>query len=140
MASDDRTLEQRVQDELTPINMEDRFNEMLDECYSFDSVGGPFAHMQPSRVLLELDPIAHRCGVNDYADSISRDRDIEEIDGEFYQAEEVQAIRDEIEAEAEAEAVPACGEIVSAGWLCDQTRGHAGPHTNEKLPRAWRKD
>ena len=95
----DAIVSARVADELTPIDMEARFNDMLDECYSFDAVGGPFANMSPSRVLLEVDPIAHRCGVNDYADSISRDRDITEIDGEYYDTEEVQAIRDEVEAE-----------------------------------------
>lgn len=97
-------VEARVIAELTPIDMEARFNDMLDECYSFDSVGGPFAYMQPSRVLLDLDPIAHRCGLNDYADSVSRDRDVEEIDGVLYHASEVQEIREEIEAEDAAAA------------------------------------
>ncbi len=93
----------RVTEELDAIDMTERFNEMLDECYSFDGVGGPFAHMMPSRVLLEMDPVAHRCGVNDYADSISRDRDIEEVDGEYYQADEVETIRDEVTSEVDAE-------------------------------------
>lgn len=93
----DEQVNARVIDELTPIDMEARFNDMLDECYSFDAVGGPFASMQPSRVLLECDPVAHRCGVNDYADG-ERDN-ATEIYGDYYDTDEVQAIRDEVEAE-----------------------------------------
>lgn len=71
--------------ECTPIDREQRFRDMLDDCYSFDSVGGPFAHMTPSRVLEEVDPIAFRCGVNDYMDG----EETYEIDGETYDRSEV---------------------------------------------------
>lgn len=91
--------QERVREELTPVDVEARFNDMLDESYSFDSVGGPFACMSPSRVLLECDPIAHRCGVNDYADSLGKDGEIEYICEDWYDAKEVQDIRDEVEAE-----------------------------------------
>ena len=89
---------ERVQDELTAVDVEALYDEMLDECYDFASVGGPFAGMSASRVLSEADPVAYRCGLNDYQDSLSRDGDYEEIDEELYQAAEVQDIRDEVEA------------------------------------------
>lgn len=88
-----------VTSECKAIDREARFDEMLDECYSFDSVGGPFAPMSPSSVLKECDPTAYRCGVNDYADG---ERWVE-IDGEYYDKDEVDAAREEIVDEMQME-------------------------------------
>lgn len=63
---------------------------MLDKCYSFEKVGGPLAHMSPSRVLLEVDPIAHRCGVNDWADG----EPWTEVDGEYYEDSAIEEARE----------------------------------------------
>lgn len=90
---------ERVKDELTALDVEAQYRDMLDDCYSFESVGGIFAGMSPARVLEEVDPVAYRCGMGDYQDSLSRDGDYEEIDEQLYDAKEVQAIRDEIEGE-----------------------------------------
>ena len=95
---------ERVKDELSPVDVESRFADMLDECYSFDSVGGPFAHMSPSRVLRECDETSYRCGVNDYADSLSKDGEIEYIASDWYNSKEVSDIRDEVESEMTTEA------------------------------------
>lgn len=81
------------------MDVEERFSDMLDECYSFKSVGGPFAHMLPSRVLRECDETAFRCGANDYADSLSKDGEIEYIAEDWYDAKEVEQIREEVEDE-----------------------------------------
>lgn len=90
----------RVVEELSPVDLEAAFDEMLDECYSFRAVGGIFAGMLPSRVLKECDPIAYRCGVSDMgADSDQ----YEEIAGEVYDRDDVDAIREEVTAELEAE-------------------------------------
>lgn len=62
-------LEQHIADNCKDLDMTQLFRDMLDELYSFDSVGGPFKHMSPSRVLEEVDPIAFRCGINDHFDS-----------------------------------------------------------------------
>ena len=51
----DTEIAERVKADCTSIDREARFSEMIDECYSFVDVGGPFAHMTPSRVLLEVD-------------------------------------------------------------------------------------
>jgi hypothetical protein len=48
--------------------------------------------MSPSRVLRECDPTAHRCGVNDYADS-QRDQ-WTEVEGEYYETREVDKVRE----------------------------------------------
>jgi len=97
----EKRVAERVEQELTPVDTEEMYNEMLDDCYSFESVGGPFTCMEPHRVLEEVDPIAYRCGKNDYEDSL-RD-EYEDINENFYDKKEVQDIRDEVEAEVEEE-------------------------------------
>lgn len=79
-----------IVNECRAVDREAAFDSMLDECYSFSSVGGPFAHMSPSSVLRECDPTAHRCGVNDYADGM----DWTEVDGETYEDSEIEAARE----------------------------------------------
>lgn len=98
----EKRLAERVADELTAIDTQTLYNEMLDECYSFASVGGPFASMRPHQVLEEVDPTAYRCGKNDWEDGESRDS-WEEIDGEYYDRREVEELRDQITEEIEAE-------------------------------------
>ena len=100
MNTEEKLIE-RVEGELDPVDTEQAYCDMLDDCFSFDSVGGIFATMQPSRVLKEVDPIAYRCGHNDYIDSECKCNTIEEINDDYYDADEVQAIRDEIEEEEE---------------------------------------
>lgn len=90
-------LESRIAAELTLIDPEARFNDMLDECYSFESVGGPFAHMSPSRVLKECDPVAYRCGVNDYADG----EEWVEVGDSYYDQGDVEKIKDALMEELE---------------------------------------
>lgn len=88
-----------IKDNCTAIDREARFDQMLDDCYSFEDVGGPFAHMVPSQVLKEMDPTAYRCGVNDYMDG----EDTYEVDGETYDPREVDEARDEFVSDLEAE-------------------------------------
>ncbi len=94
----EKELEERVKAELSAVDVEELYKQMLDDCYEpyLDSYA-------PSRVLEEIDPTAFRCGLNDYFDSISRDNCYEEIDEELYDADEVKEIREEIEAQIEAE-------------------------------------
>lgn len=75
-----QALEAHIAAECREIDPEKAFNDMLDECYSFEAVGGPFACMNPSRVLLEVDPTCYRCGVNDYIDG----QEWVEIGGSYY--------------------------------------------------------
>lgn len=80
-----------IESECDAIDCEKAFDEMLDECYSFEDVGGPFASMCPSRVLKECDPVAYRCGVNDYFGS---GNEYVEIAAETYRSDEVEAARE----------------------------------------------
>lgn len=89
-----------VAEELRAVDVDAAYDEMLDECFSFDSVGGIFAYMMPSRVLAEMDPIAYRCGLSDWLDSESER--LEEIGGDYYDRDAVVEIRERLEAEDEA--------------------------------------
>ena len=93
--------ESRIESDCKPVDMEQRFRDMLDECYTFDKVGGPFAYMSPSRVLKEVDPTAFRCGVNDYADGESDE--IVELSSGHYRIEDCKEVQDEIAAELDTE-------------------------------------
>lgn len=86
-----------IRDNCTAIDREERFRDVLDEIYSFDSVGGPFAHMSPSRVLEEVDPVAFRCGVNDFMDG----ENTVEIFGDEYDADEAEQARERYADEVE---------------------------------------
>jgi hypothetical protein len=100
-------LESHIIAECKEVDRESRFDDMLDECYSFESVGGPFANMSPSQVLREVDPTAHRCGVNDYADS---ERWVE-VGGEYYDQDEAEKAKQEFLDELESEASELESEI-----------------------------
>lgn len=94
---------ERVEEELDRIDMQDRYDDMLDEIYSFDSVGGRFKHMLPSRVLNKCDEVAYRCGFNDFIDCEERNNSIEEVNDNYYDKYDVERIRDEVKAEVESE-------------------------------------
>lgn len=79
-----------VTEECERVDLEARYDEMLDECYSFKDVGGIFSNMSPSRVLKEVDPTAYRCGMNDWEDS----EGLVEIGGDYYEQDKVDTARD----------------------------------------------
>lgn len=94
-------LEKRVKEDLKPIDLEELYRDMIDECEPVVKVCG--LSFTPSRIIEELDPTAFRCGVSDYADSLIGETLSEEIDGEYYNLDEVNDIRDEIESELDEE-------------------------------------
>lgn len=94
-----QTLTDKIKEECEIVDREAAFDAMLDECYSFAAVGGPFMYMQPSAVLREQDPTAYRCGVNDFADG----EPWVEIGGETYQQAEVEAVIEEFKDGLESE-------------------------------------
>ena len=79
--------------ELDPDNYEDQFNELLDESIPEIEIG----HLtySPSHVLKNVDPIAYRCGLNDFADSYFNKEETDE-----YQSlqEEIDQLESDIEA------------------------------------------
>jgi hypothetical protein len=92
-------------DNVPSVDPERLYCEMLDEVYSFESIGGPFAGMSPSRVLLECDPTAYHCGLSDYMDS-RRDELVyieTGISGGYYNRRAVEKARDELVSEMDEE-------------------------------------
>lgn len=89
----------RLTDKLPkPVDLEARYDDMIDECYSFKDVGGPFAFMLPSTVLKECDPIAYRCGLSDW-----EGEEFTEFDNEYYDKCEFSDALDECIEEIESE-------------------------------------
>ena len=97
---EERMIERIKSSEIKEADLETAFEDMLDDCYSFKNVGGPFACMSPSIVLRECDPVAFRCGVNDYADGDDR---WEEFNGEMYDKDELNELREECQDEFDDE-------------------------------------
>ena len=87
--SDKQTQQNEI--ECDPDDLQDQFDECLDEEGSIKVAGCTF---YPSQILKECDPIAYRCGLNDFADFEFRKEDTEE-----YQAlqEEIDQLESDIE-------------------------------------------
>ena len=99
-------MEERLKEgikDLEMVDTEKAFNEMLDDCYSFKSVGGPFQYLCPSMVLFECLPTDYRCGLNDYVDAEVTDGRWEEVNGDYYDADEVEKLKDKIREQIEDE-------------------------------------
>lgn len=96
------TLNQRIKDECSSVDMERRYRDMLDEIYSFDSVGGPFRGMSPARVLEEVDPIAYRVGLTDY-ESSEIGETVYDIDDDMYEIDACQRVLNDLISELESE-------------------------------------
>ncbi len=94
----DELVEEKVVEELEPIDQEEAYNNMLDECYPEVNIAG--MTYSTSHALKELDPTAYRCGMSDY---FGCDETCTYIDGEYYNTDDVDGIRDEIEEEQEEE-------------------------------------
>lgn len=90
-------LEQRISDELTAIDLESRYDDMLDEIYPDCEIAG--MSFCTSRALKELDPTAYRCGMSDWESS----EGFIEIGGDYYEQSECEKIRDELVSELESE-------------------------------------
>ena len=103
MPTSDKTiieeLNERIADNCEKIDTDARYDDMLDELYSFEKVGGPFASMSASRVLKEVDPIAYRCGKNDWADG----EGFVDVDGDAYEQSEADEQREELRGELQTE-------------------------------------
>ncbi|UPU15926.1 phage hypothetical protein [Stenotrophomonas virus Jojan60] len=63
---------------LSDYDLEQRYDEMLDECFPTVEFGG--VSYDPSTVLYRVDPIAYRCGFSEWLDSEISDGNISETD------------------------------------------------------------
>lgn len=93
-----------VTDECKAINVEERFDAMLDDSGTVNVAG---LDLWPSRVWRECDPTAHRCGVADFSDS----EPITEVDGSYYEDDELDAAKQAFVEEKEAELATASNEL-----------------------------
>jgi len=91
----------KVKDDLTELDVDSMYDDMLDECYDLSTVGGPFSHMLASKVLEDCDPIAYRCGFTDWLDSLSDQ--YYEVDGNYYDKRELERVKDELIDELESD-------------------------------------
>ncbi len=89
-----------IESNVTEIDLEKRFDAMLDECYSFKNIGGPFAYMNPSDVLREVDPTQYRIGVSE----MTEEEGIFEINNSYYDGEEVEKYKEEFKDDLESAA------------------------------------
>jgi polyhydroxyalkanoate synthesis regulator phasin len=89
-------LTDKIEEELAAVDCEELFDRCLDEG---DPVKIGSLEYSPSHVLKQIDPIAYRCGVNDYVDSLG----LKEINGNSYDSDKVDEVCDELVEELENE-------------------------------------
>ena len=82
---------QQEQIELDPDDYGDQFDESLDESIPEIEIG--CLTYSPSHVLKKVDPIAYRCGLNDFANSL----DVEDSDKYKALQEEIDQLKSNIE-------------------------------------------
>ena len=82
---------QQSQIELDPDDYEDQFDEYLDE--SIPEIEIVCLTYSPSRVLKNVDPVAYRCGLNDFVNSL----DVEDSDEYKALQEEIDQLQSDIE-------------------------------------------
>ena len=82
---------QKEQIELDPDDYEDQFDESLDDSIPEIEIG--CLTYSPSHVLKNVDPIAYRCGLNDFIDSL----DVEDSDEYKALQEEIDQLKSDIE-------------------------------------------
>ena len=92
----DEMLESRIKEELTPVDIEEYYAAALDDIYPVVEIG--HSRFSPSSIVRELSPTDFRCGMNDYIDG---DDTLEYVADEWYRADEIQKLREEIEAAEE---------------------------------------
>lgn len=82
--------EQRIKEELEPIDVEKAYDEMLCDTWGMVKVCG--YEMSAAAILFEMDNTAWRCGLNDYVDAQVSDGQWYEQDGEYYNQNEADEI------------------------------------------------
>ena len=107
-----KTLIEHITSQCSAIDTDQAYDDMLDEIYSLESVGGPFAYMSASKVLCEVDPTAYRCGFSDYT-AFSQREVWAEVDGNYYDRRDAEKAKEEFISMLQAEA-DAHGEAANA--------------------------
>ena len=84
--------------ECDPDDLGSFFDESLDEAGSIKVAGCTF---YPSQILKECDPVAYRCGLNDFADFAFRKEETEEYQALQSEIDDIQEEIDQLESEIE---------------------------------------
>lgn len=79
-----------IESELNQVDTEEAYRDFLDECYGMVDVAG--LSYQTSQVLEEIDPIAFRCGHNDWLDGEVTNGIYTEVNGEYYFTSEIDSL------------------------------------------------
>ena len=90
-------IEHLIKEHCEPVDAEELFIELLDECYEEVTVG--CCTFSPSDVLKELDPTAFRIGAQENLDGLAQDGQLYELNGDYYQVTDIDEMLDEIEAQ-----------------------------------------
>ncbi|HEY9685153.1 MAG TPA: hypothetical protein V6C86_26505 [Oculatellaceae cyanobacterium] len=85
-------MEHIVETEGEPVDVEELYRDLLDECYA-EVKFGDFTY-SPSLVLESVDPTAFRIGVSEYADSLICDGLAIELNGRYYNMQSCQDIQE----------------------------------------------
>jgi hypothetical protein len=57
----------------TETEIEEQYNEMLDECYPVVKIG--YMEFYPSQILKNCDPIAYQIGLSEYMDALEEENE-----------------------------------------------------------------
>lgn len=85
--------------QLSTLELKERFDEFLDDVYGTVEVAG--LSYCTSNLLKSTDPIAYRCGFNDWLDVEISEGNIKEVEGLYYPAQEWDAIVEEYNVDNE---------------------------------------
>jgi hypothetical protein len=83
-----------VKQELTRVDVEEQYDEFLDECYGDVEIAG-FSYTT-SRSLKQVDPIAYRCGLIDFLDAQVQDDIYVLVGDDYYLANEVADLKESL--------------------------------------------
>ena len=84
-----------IETRLEPVDGDELFEELLDECYPEVQVG--CCTWSPSQVMKELDPVCFNIGVTENLDSLTEDGQLYEHNGDYYQMEDLDDMLSDIE-------------------------------------------
>ena len=84
-----------IETKLEPVDGEEMFEELLDECYPEVSVG--CCTWSPSQVMKELDPVCFNIGVTENLDGLAADGQLYEHNGDYYRIEDLDDMLDDLE-------------------------------------------
>ena len=88
-------IEHLITTRLIPVDGEEMYEDLLDECYPEIKVG--CCTFSSSEVIKELDPIAFRIGVGENLDDLAQDGQLYECGGEYYEMSDLEEMLDDIE-------------------------------------------